>query len=314
VALHLSLLGAFAAVGGFDPAPVADIPLTAEWLSEEQLSPVSVVTAPVRATQTSPFEGVEDTISPFVEAGRPAPSIAPGGGRGRQLPGRALAASDLTRSLSMLGRGTNGAGAGEGEGVGDGKGLGFFGRRITGQRVVYVVDCSQSMNHPHPGPGKNRLGRVKLELINSVRALAATQKFFIVFFNDRPLPMPTDRLVEANDATKLKYLRWMVDVKADGHTDPALALLMALKLNPDTIYFLTDGDFRPTIVREVAVSNRKGVKIHTVGFTQDRGEKLLRTIAEQNGGTYHYVPPDESPAELVAEAPNVAGERGASAP
>ena len=157
------------------------------------------------------------------------------------------------------------------------------------------------MNQPHPGPGKTRLGRVKLELINSVKALEPTQKFFIVFFNDRPIPMPTDRLMEANEATKLQYLRWMIDVPSEGHTEPALALLLALKLNPDVIYFLTDGDFRPAIVKEVAVSNRGGVTIHTIGFTEDRGEKLLKAIADQSGGSYTYVPPDEETAE-VAEA------------
>ncbi len=299
--LHLALLGTFAAVGGFDPAPVTEPPLEAIWQDgEESLSPVTVLTQPVSATAPSTFAGLVDTISPLVDSQTPALSIAPGGGRGMGLPGRAVATSDLKRSL---GRGINGVGTGSGEGVGAGGGGGFFGRGFTGEKVVYVVDSSQSMNHPHPGVGKTRLGRVKLELINSIRALSPEKKFYIVFFNDGPIPMPSDRLMEANDATKLHYLRWMIHVPPDGQTDPALALLLALKLDPDTIYFLTDGDFRPTIVREVAVSNRRGVKIHTIGFTQDRGESLLRTIAKQNGGTYTYVPPDEEASEAVAETP-----------
>ena len=223
--------------------------------------------------------------------------IGPGGGVGIGLAGKPSASSE---NKGALGRGVNGKGTGAGEGTGNGGGgRGFFGRGSAGEKVVFVVDSSQSMNHPHPGPGKSRLGRVKIELINSIRAMTPNQKFFIVFFNDGPIPMPADRLIEANDGAKLQYLRWMVGIPADGHTDPSMALLMALRLNPDTIYFLTDGEFRPTIVRDLAVSNRGKVKIHTVGFTQDRAENLLRTIAKQNGGTYTYVPPDEKEVEVA---------------
>ncbi len=127
-----------------------------------------------------------------------------------------------------------------------------------------------------------------------------------MFFNERPIPMPAERMITATRGSKLKYLEWMIKVPGDGHTDPALALLMALRLEPDTIFFLTDGDFRPTIVKELKVSNRKGVTIHTIGFSQDRGEKLLQTIAEQNNGAYFYVPPDEDPEatpSLTSPAP-----------
>ncbi|QDT57176.1 hypothetical protein Pan44_52430 [Caulifigura coniformis] len=296
--LHLALLGTFAAVGGFDATPVTEDVPEATWQEVDFLPPMSLVSEPLMAAAGTTLEGLDDPQAPLLDLPAVAP-IGPGGGIGLGLPGRSSETSD---QKAAIGRGINGKGTGAGEGEGNGGGSrGFFGRGFTGEKVVYVVDSSQSMNRPHPGPGKTRLGRVKLELINSIRALAPTQKFFIVFFNDGPIPMPADRMMEANDGAKLQYLRWMVSVPSDGHTDPAMALLMALKLNPDTIYFLTDGDFRPTIVREVAVSNRRGVKIHTIGFTQDRGEKLLQTIAKQNGGTYTFVPPDEVP-EVVADA------------
>ncbi len=298
--LHLALLGTFAAVGGFDSAPISEPPIEAVWQApDEEFLPVNLVMQPVAAHGPSTPGNLDDPLAPQFDVDVSAASLTAGGGQGQGLPGRSVSASDLRRSL---GRGLAGMGGGSGEGKGAGGGRGFFGRGVAGQRVVYVVDSSRSMNHPHPGEGKTRLGRVKLELINAIKALQPDQKFFIVFFNDAPIPMPSDRLVEANDATKLQFLRWMVDVPASGQTDPAMALLLALKLNPDTIYFLTDGDFRPTIVRELAVSNRRGVTIHTIGFTQDRGESLLRTIAKQNQGTYTYVPPDEAAPEPEVEA------------
>ena len=316
--LHVALLGTFAAVGGFDSAPIAaETVLESTWHDGgDSAGPMTVLSDPVAPGSLSSIAGLDDSLSKLNTADAPAFDITPGGGQGLGLPGRAMANSDLK---SALGRGKNGKGTGAGEGTGNGGGSaggrGFFGRGSAGEKVVYVVDSSQSMNHPHPGPGKNRLGRVKLELINSVRALQPNQKFFIVFFNENAIPMPADRLIEANEASKLQYLRWMVDVPADGHTDPAMALLLALRLNPDTIYFLTDGDFRPTIVREVAVSNRKGVKIHTIGFTHDRGENLLRAIAKQNGGTYTYVPPDEEgPPEETPPAATTAATPAAPMP
>jgi hypothetical protein len=298
--VHLALLGTFAAVGGFDAVVVKEQPLEAVFQEEEVPPPMSLVSNPLSELSGATLEGLDDPQAPVVEMPALAP-IGPGGGTGINLPGVASANSD---KKAAMGRGVNGKGTGNGEGTGNGGGgRGFFGRGSAGEKVVFVVDSSQSMNHPHPGPGKTRLGRVKMELINSIRAMSPNQKFFIVFFNDSPIPMPADRLIEANDGAKLLYLRWMIDVPADGYTDPAMALLMALRLNPDTIYFLTDGDFRPTIVKELAVSNRGGkVKINTIGFSQDRGEKLLQTIAKQNGGTYTYVPPDEGKEEeKVAE-------------
>jgi hypothetical protein len=300
--VHLTLLGTFAAVGGFDAPPlVTERPLEAAFQEEEVPPPMSLVSRPVGDLSGATLEGLDDPQAPVIEMPAIAP-IGPGGGIGISLPGMASANSD---SKAAIGRGVNGKGTGAGEGTGNGGGgRGFFGRGSAGEKVVFVVDSSQSMNHPHPGPGKTRLGRVKMELINSIRVMTPNQKFFIVFFNDAPIPMPADRLIEANDGAKLQYLRWMIDVPGSGYTDPALALLLALRLNPDTIYFLTDGDFRPTIVKELAISNRLGkVKIHTIGFSQDRGEKLLQTIARQNGGTYTYVPPDEGKdEEKVAEA------------
>jgi hypothetical protein len=302
----MALLGTFAAVGGFDAAVVVtERPLEAVFQEDDVPPPISLISQPVGDIASAKLDGLDDPQAPILEMPAVAP-IGPGGGTGIGLAGLASANSD---SKAAFGRGENGKGTGAGEGTGNGGGgRGFFGRGSAGEKVVFVVDSSQSMNHPHPGPGKTRLGRVKLELINSIRAMSPNQKFFIVFFSDGPIPMPADRLMEANDGAKLQYLRWMMNVPGDGHTEPALALLMALKLNPDTIYFLTDGDFRPTIVRELAVSNRKGVKIHTIGFSQDRGEKLLQTIAKQNNGTYTYVPPDEGEEkEKVAEADTTAG-------
>jgi len=159
-----------------------------------------------------------------------------------------------------------GAGAGSGEGMGDGSGNSFFGLRPVGRKVAYVLDCSRSMNHPHNTAAKTRFKRMKLELVKSVRGLAPESEFYFVFFNDLPVPMPARSLVPATDQPKLKYLQWMQRVKADGNTEPTQALQIALRHQPDTLYFLTDGNFTHRVQQELLRLRSGKTDIHTFAF------------------------------------------------
>jgi hypothetical protein len=190
----------------------------------------------------------------------------------------------------------NGAGNGQGSGSGNGNGPGsrsFFGLKVQGRSTVFVVDASRSMNRPHPGPSRTRFNRVKLELLRSISKMSEDEQFFIIFFGDGALPMPADRLVPADEEAKRRYLTWMTNVPAVGQTYPQQALLLALRLQPEAIYFLTDGQFDYAVVPEVTAANQQAVPIHTIGFSDNIGEVLLREIAERNRGTYVFIPPDE---------------------
>ena len=187
------------------------------------------------------------------------------------------------------------------EGAGDGEGgRSFFGLKPEGDRTVFVVDASFSMNHPHPPPAKTRFKRVKLELLKAVECMEPEQQFFIIFFNDAAIPMPSRQLVSANPSVSTQFMRWMATVPAQGQTDPSQALLIALSLQPDNIILLTDGDIPAKTSRLVRQANIKGTPIHTIGFGDDTGEKRLQEIAEQNGGTYRFIP--ETPS-VAAAAP-----------
>ncbi|MEZ5943492.1 MAG: VWA domain-containing protein [Planctomycetaceae bacterium] len=183
-------------------------------------------------------------------------------------------------------------GAGDGEG-----GRSFFGLKPEGDRTVFVVDASFSMNHPHPPPAKTRFKRVKLELLKAVECMEPQQQFFIVFFNEAAIPMPSRQLVSADPNVSTPFMRWMATVPAQGKTDPTQALLIALSLQPDNVVLLTDGDIPVKTSRLVRQANVKGTPIHTIGFGDDTGEKRLQEIAEQNGGTYRFIP--ETPTVAV---------------
>jgi hypothetical protein len=203
----------------------------------------------------------------------------------------------LTEQVAPLGGGSgggsrgSGTGNGIGNGVGDGTGAAFFGLAAQGKTFVFVVDASSSMRRPSHGPERTLFNKVKQEIFESVRHMTEEQKFYIVFFNDRFLAMPATSLVAATEESQARYLRWMSEVPSGGQTDPEGAIQLALQLQPDVIYFLSDGEFKYGVVKRIASMNRSGVVIHTVCFGGAEDNNVsLRQIAEQNGGTYHFVP------------------------
>lgn len=236
--------------------------------------------------------------------------------------------AELSRTVRGATATSTGFGRGKGQGAGNGVGDGrqFFGLATEGQSFVYVLDCSMSMNHPHDSEFKTRFRRMKQELVNSVTSLKPDQQFFIVFFNHEAIPMPTDRLVSAAPENLHHFLTWMDQVPARGDTDPTVALQLALRLQPDVIYFLTDGSFSPAandIVRQI---QQPRTAIHTFSFapwltdkqkaslelmrankisaarlklgeaTYRRtrevflAEQVLQTLASQNRGQFHVIP------------------------
>ncbi|MFG0334727.1 MAG: VWA domain-containing protein [Maioricimonas sp. JB049] len=224
----------------------------------------------VDQTTDSPLETAGTT--PDLFALREKVSLSGGGGAG-----------------SLRGQGS---GQGTGQGAGDGEGSSFFGLNAPGRKFVFVVDGSGSMNRPFPGPAKTRFGRVKLELIRTIQQMNEEQQFFIIFFNDNAIPMPATRLMEAVPSAQYNYLRWMTAVEATGMTEPESALMLALRLRPDVIYFLTDGAFKYRVIKRVREANRGRVSIHTIGFGDDEAEKFMKQIASQNYGTYQFIPED----------------------
>jgi len=206
--------------------------------------------------------------------------------------GELLVTEDLAEDVGFVSNDLagGGIGAGEGNASGDGVGKGFFGIHALGQSFVYVVDCSKSMNRPHPSEAKTRFRRLKLELVKSIATLKPDMKFFIIFFNRHALPMPARSLQPALPLNQNQYLRWAATVRAQGDTDPREALSYALRLRPDIIYFLTDGDFQHSVVQDLKKLQQKNVDIHTFAFGNRDAEDLLKAIASANGGEYHFVP------------------------
>ncbi len=184
-----------------------------------------------------------------------------------------------------------GRGQGEGDGTGNGKGPGFFGSVPGAKRVVYVVDNSRSMNHVHDSPSKTRFRRLKVELMKAILELPAESEFFVIFFADEMLAMPAETLQPATPQSKDRYLRWVAQVDpGGGPTDPLDAMAAAIRLRPDIIYFLTDGEFRKGVNLKLRTIKLPHTKIHTFSFGETLGEEVLKDVARNNGGEYKFVP------------------------
>lgn len=168
-----------------------------------------------------------------------------------------------------------------------------FGLPSEGYKFVYVFDRSASMG----GSGRSALNRAKAELMASLESLGETHQFQIVFYNDKPtmfaLAGQPGKLVFGNQPNKVQANKFIQGIVADGGTEHEPALLLALGLQPDVIFFLTDaGDqLTPNQVDKVTSRNRRGTVINTIEFGDGPrvGPNFLLQLAERNGGRNQYV-------------------------
>ena len=185
-----------------------------------------------------------------------------------------------------------GAAAGDGGflsgGGGGSDGSEFFGTRARGNKFVYIVDCSGSMQGA-------KFDKAKAELVASIQRLKAHQSAYVFFFSDTSYPMfsPQGRepkLLKCTKANLQKMEDWIVQFPCLGGTEPRESLLEALDLKPDAIFFLTDGGFDPGVAADVRMKNQKEVCINTICFTDATGEPVMKQIAAENRGDYRFVP------------------------
>lgn len=211
-----------------------------------------------------------------------------------------------TNGLAALG---NSQGTGTGDAAGNGQGtkkgdgrVGFFGSTAEGMSFVFIVDCSGSMNTltaPAPRlPQIPRFRRAVLELYSALGQLGPKQSFHVMLYNHTTFPMYFPRgintLVPASPQTVTLTRNWLGNSMPMGGTDPREALKLALQMQPDVIFLLTDGEI-PDESRAVALQFNQESRsaIHTIaigGGRGSRGHQILRQIAADNRGRFRWVP------------------------
>jgi hypothetical protein len=189
------------------------------------------------------------------------------------------------------GFGGDGTGGSGGQGLGKGPAsTDFFGISGYGKTFVYVVDCSDSMNE------RGKFERARYELLQSIEQLDSDSRYYVIFYNDNAYPMDAEKPIQATQKAVAETVRWVNSVDAIGGTNPLPALIYALSLRPDAIYFLSDGQFDPMTIQEMRYRNRSNrrlrtqtIPIHTVAFMDRMTEGLMRSIARNSGGEYRFV-------------------------
>jgi hypothetical protein len=166
-----------------------------------------------------------------------------------------------------------------------------FGIEGKGQKFAYVFDRSGSMSG-------RPLQRAKAELIASLNSLGDTHQFQIIFYNDQLLRFsPTgepNRLFFATERNKNLAAKFIGSIVATGGTDHEQALMLAINLQPDVIFFLTDADEPKLSPGQLARIKRRagGITINAVEFgfgPQSDADNFLVRLARDNGGKHGYV-------------------------
>ncbi|OYP37044.1 VWA domain-containing protein [Rhodopirellula sp. MGV] len=202
-------------------------------------------------------------------------------------------AGDTTLQGDSVGQGTGGQPVGP---MGAETTARLFGVSGTGSRFVYVFDRSDSMN----GYGGRPLRRAKEELIKSLQSLSEYQQFQIIFYNENVKPFQPAgmalTLVEGTESNLKRAERYVESIRAFGGTKHKGALLMALRMSPDVIFFLTDANMPRLSHLELQMiadrAQRNGTTIHTIEFGSQPASSpgtFLKELAAMNDGEYQYV-------------------------
>lgn len=171
-----------------------------------------------------------------------------------------------------------------------------FGVKGTGGRFVYVFDRSGSME----GFGGRPIRASKLELLRSLTDLSDLDQFLIIFYNEAPtvfnpdFPLPP-KLQFATKANKRAAEEFVSQISPDGGTQHLDAIRLALNVQPDVIFLLTDAD-DPQLSSDELTSirrrNRGGTVINTIEFgtrPEPQPNNFMMQLAQQNDGQHAYV-------------------------
>jgi hypothetical protein len=169
----------------------------------------------------------------------------------------------------------------------------MFGVEATGRKFVYVFDRSGSMGEPANRP----LAAAKAELIQSLERLESVHQFHLIFYNTETRVFnPTGvrgRLVFGTDENKEAARRFIASISAEGGTNHYDPLLVAVRLRPDVIFLLTDGEQKDDLAGDDLAHIRRvndGIaQIHVIQFASTPyASNSLKQLAAENRGQHTY--------------------------
>ena len=275
---------------------------------------LSIVSASVEAENVlleTPMEMIselESTSEPLQSAPTPNSSDL---SKDITLPSIPLEVGSLPSSPQSLSAALSGAASDSAQALMAGSkmltGAEFFGVKATGNTFIYIVDSSPSMRRD------GAFDAARNEIIRSLKSMKPKQRYFVSFFGKEidPMVLETGTVekypIYAKPENLTKTIDWLslVRIQKEG-LPPNNALAEAIDMQPDGIFLLFDGDTKVDVAKFLRRVNRTDdilnsgtpkVPIHVVHFYQDEFQKQMRQVAEENGGTYRFVPRPERPSK-----------------
>ena len=291
--VHLSLLIVLAVVsfGVSGKSPIS-LELDSNAIAPEAVSFDVVISGePAESLQ---LEIPDDGAPQRVESPEPelalSDVLAPSSAMPPLDPYQPISGSGIERSLAKLAEEASG------------EGVNFFGVKGKGNRFVFIVDCSGSMDE------YRRWRRAVRELQRSLHNLVEPQQFFVLLYNSNCYTMNNrpPRLVKATEENQKLAIKWLRKHQPIGSTYVAQALENAFLLKPDAIFLLSDGEFddlRETWQVLAKYNGPQGrrhqstyspltldvIPIHTISLGGKSGAWTMQEIAEQNEGTFTVI-------------------------
>ena len=190
----------------------------------------------------------------------------------------------------------------------------YFGVSVSGDRFVYVLDMSTSMNERTGASTRSTRFQDALgELIKSVDALTPQQCFYVYLFCYETRRIFDDRdaipqMIPATTENKLRLREWLSTIQCGTGTDPRTSLYYALRMRPNAIFLLSDGKFNgnsngrkcaplagnPSAIDIVKDINRGDCPIHALSLAGNENKSTMTALANVTGGSYR----------LIAETPD----------
>ena len=196
-----------------------------------------------------------------------------------------------------IGKGSGGTGKGTGgvlapygtPGGGSGIGVKFFQTKANAHKYVYILDHSGSM--------LETFDYLREEAKRSVNGMLPVQSFSVVMVSESASVI-FPALVRATPDNKKEFANKIATYAAKGQNDELLepfkeAFVKAFAMQPEIIWFLTDGKSDPKLIQVVDDLNKgKKVRVNTIGYLTEHDpmcEDQLKDIAKHNGGQFKSV-------------------------
>ena len=177
----------------------------------------------------------------------------------------------------------------------------FFGAEQSAQKVVFVVDNSNSM-------GRGKFETALTELSKTVGELSPEQRFHVIFFSDTAYlmfhPRPVKKLIPATEKNIERLREWLYSVEMCLRTQGQDAMKAAIAMQPDVIYILGDGAFTDQTEKLLTVRHNRKIVINTLGMQVDpKGRRQLVAIAKANRGKYRDVEAAPQASKMAKQNP-----------